>query len=167
MRKSFLAAVFLIATMAIAEADIRVSVDQYVRGADSIARYIERLGTRYLAPNQKLDITILDYRRARGGSNFGRPYGFGPRYGFGPGFGYGRWRDPFYDLDRFDRGRPGRLTVSYSLRDRGKVVASNTETITSWGDRFGSGYGYSGSLSDDRDEVRRWFRKRFGSRANS
>lgn len=159
MRTPIIAAAFLIATVFGAEADVRVRVDADVRGADNIARYIERLGAEYLAPNQRLDITILDYRRSRGGfgGGFGdpfyRPYGFYRGYGYG--FGRGYWRDPFYD--GFDRGRPGHLTVQYSLREKGKVVASDIETITSWNSRSG----YGGGVSNDRSEVRRWFRKRF------
>ncbi|BCJ90097.1 hypothetical protein IZ6_08320 [Terrihabitans soli] len=168
MRTPFLAAAFLMASVFAAAADVRVRVDSDVHGADSIARYIERLGTEYLAPNQKLDITILDYKRSRGGFGggfsdpFTRPYGFYRGYGYGPRYG---WRDPFYGFGGYDRGRPGHLTVQYLLRERGKVIASNIETITSWNDSFG----YGGGVSNDRSEVRRWFRKRFraGERGDS
>jgi hypothetical protein len=158
MRTALLAAAFLISTAFAAEADVRVRVEDDVRGAGSIARYLEHLGERYLSPSQKLDITILEYRRSRGGLSgdpFYRPYGF--HRGFGYGFGHGYWRDPFYGS-----GRPGHLTLQYSLRERGKVVASDIETITSWNDRFG--YGFGSGFSNDRSEVRRWFRKTFGTK---
>ncbi len=156
-RTAALAAAFSIAMALSAQAGVRVTVDDGVRGANNIARYVERLGERYLKPGQDLDVTILDYRKARERDPF-----FRHRFGIHRPYGYGhwRWRDPFFDdFDRFDR-RPGTLKLRYTLRENGRTVKSDTDTITSWDD-FDRGFG--SGFSDQRDDVRRWFRREFAS----
>lgn len=141
-------------------ADVRVTLAKDTREGRRAAAYIEDLGARYLRPGQNLKVEILEYRPGIGRDPWRHDPWFGRRSGHRPGwhgYPYGPWRDPFFD--RFDRSREPRLKVRYTLSEKGKTVLAKTETIRGWStySRFGA------SFSDDRDEVRRWFRRRFAS----
>ena len=106
-----------------------------------IKSYLERLGERYLKPNQRLDIAVLDVDLA------GR---------------YEPWHRFGYDV-RILRGVTWpRITLRYSLRENGTVLASAEETVADLAYLMRPSVRHSSeTLRYEKAMLRSWFRARF------
>ena len=123
--------------------DIGAHVADPQQAMNEIARHLERLGERYLAPQQALKIEVLDVDLA------GRV-----RW-------VGRSMRELRILDGTGDG-PG-IRLRYTLESGGSVITTREETLTDRGYLSAHGAVHSGeSLYYEKRMLSDWFRARFG-----
>lgn len=107
---------------------------------NELRRYLDTLGARYLRPGQDLAIEVLDIdlageRMPRGATN-----------------------------TRIVTGAtPPRISLRYTLRERGRVVRRSEETLSNLSFQMGSAARSGDRLAYEKDMLADWFRTRIAS----